>query len=152
VAVEVVQCGNVAALRDVVGLIKRHGALRRLIVGTDAPSGTGVIPLGMLRTLSWVSALGDVPPEEAVALATGNTARLYTLPAGRIAPGQEADLILVDAPRGSQASDALEALRIGDTPAVSAVLIDGEVRVYGSRNTPPPQRTVRIPWMAAGGH
>jgi enamidase len=152
VTIELVQCGNVAAIRGIVDLIKRYEVFHRVIVGTDAPSGTGVIPLGILRTISWISALGEVPPEMAVALATGNTARLYQLPAGRIASGHEADLVLVDAPRGSQATDALEALRIGDTPAVSAVLIDGEVRVYGSRNTPPPQRSVQIPWLQAGGH
>ena len=152
VAIELVQCGNVAALRDIVGLIKQHDVFSRVILGTDAPSGTGVIPLGVLRTISWVSALGDVAPEEALALATGNTARLYNLPVGRIAPDLAADVLLVDAPRGSGANDALAALRIGDTPAVAAALIDGEVAVYGSRNTPPPQRAVQIPWMKQGGH
>ena len=147
-ALEVIQCGNVPALRDIVVLIKKHNALDRLIIGTDMPSGTGVIPLGILRTMSWVSALGDVPPEQAVAMATGNTAKVYDLPAGRIAPGLEADIVLVDAPVGSQAQDALETLRIGDTPAVAAVLIDGVVKVNISRNTPPPQRKPSIPWLA----
>ncbi len=150
--IEVVQCGNVAVIPEIMRMVKRHSALPRLLVGTDMPSGTGVIPLGILRTLSWVSALGDVPPEQAVALATGNSARVYNLPGGRIAPGREADLVIADAPRGSEAQDALTALKIGDTPAVAAVLIDGEVRVYTSRNTPPPQRQVKIPWMKAGGH
>ena len=54
-----------------------------------------------------------------------------------IAVGRDADMVIADAPRGSQAQDALEALRIGDTPAVAAVLIDGQVRVNVSRNTPP---------------
>jgi enamidase len=149
---EIVQCGNVALIPGIMKLIKQHGALNRLIIGTDMPSGTGVIPLGVLRTISHVSALGDLAPDQAIALATGNTARVYDLPAGRLEPGWEADLVIMDAPRGSQARDALEALRIGDTPAVAAVLIDGEVRVNISRNTPPPQRKVSIPWMKAGGH
>jgi enamidase len=85
-------------------------------------------------------------------MATGNTARLYDLPAGRIAPGLAADLVIADAPLGSVAADSLETLRIGDTPAVAAVLVDGQVRCYISRNTPPPQRKVQIPWMKAGGH
>jgi enamidase len=152
VAVEVVQCGNVLALKQVVKLCAREDALDRLLVGTDMPSGTGVIPLGILRTLSWVSALGEVPPEQAVACATGNTAKVYDLDTGVIAPGRAADIVIADAPRGSQADSALEALAIGDTPAVAAVLIDGEVLVYGSRNSPPPSRKVDIPWMAAGGH
>jgi enamidase len=152
VAIEVVQCGNVRALADVVQLAERHHALGRLVVGTDMPSGTGVIPLGVLRTLSWVAALGGIAPERAIAFATGNTARVYGLDVGEIAPGRAADVLVADAPRGSQAKDALEALAIGDTPAVAAVLIDGDVCVYGSRNSPPPTRTVSVPWMAAGGH
>jgi enamidase len=152
VAVEVVQCGNVLALKQVVQLCARENALDRLLVGTDMPSGTGVIPLGILRTLSWVSALGEVPPEQAIACATGNTAKVYDLDAGVIAPGRAGDVVIADSPRGSQATSALEALAIGDTPAVAAVLIDGEVQVYGSRNSPPPTRRVDIPWMAAVGH
>jgi enamidase len=151
-AIEVVQCGNVRALRDVIQIADREGALDRVLVGTDSPSGTGVIPLGVLRTLSWVSALGGVAPEKAVGLATGNTARVHSLSTGRITEGAEADLVIADAPRGSQASNALEALAVGDTPAVAAVIIDGEVRVSGSRNTPPPARSVSVPWMKGGGH
>jgi enamidase len=152
IAVEVVQCGNVRALREVVQLARRHDALERVLIGTDMPSGTGVIPLGILRTLSWVAALGEIPPQEAVAFATGNTGRVYELDTGEIAPGRAGDVVIADAPRGSQAGSALEALAIGDTPAVAAVLVDGEVCVYGSRNSPPPTRRVDIPWMAAGGH
>ena len=152
VAVEVVQCGNVLALKKVVELCAREGVLHRLLVGTDMPSGTGVIPLGILRTLSWVSALGGVPPEQAIASATGNTAKVYDLDAGVIAPGRAGDVVIADSPRGSQADSALEALSIGDTPAIAAVLIDGEVLVYGSRNSPPATRKVAIPWMTAGGH
>jgi enamidase len=69
-----------------------------------------------------------------------------------IAPGRAGDVVIADSPRGSQADSALEALALGDTPAIAAVIIDGEVRVYGSRNSPPPTRKIAIPWMAAGGH
>jgi enamidase len=149
---EVVQCGNVRALRDVVRFADQSGMLHRVLVGTDSPSGTGVIPLGILRTMSWIATLGNIAPERAVALATGNTARAFGLNTGRIAPGCEADLVIADAPIGSVANDALGALAVGDTPAVCAVLIDGEVRVNVSRNTPPAKRAVSIPWMLAGGH
>ncbi|HEX6843656.1 MAG TPA: amidohydrolase family protein, partial [Actinomycetota bacterium] len=83
-------------------------------------------------------------PEAAVAAATGNTAALHGLATGMIAEGREADLVVVDAPLGSQADDALGALAIGDTLAVAAVAIDGVVRVRKSRNTPPPVRPVAI--------
>lgn len=152
IALEVIQCGNVYALQQIVQLAKQHNALHRIVIGTDMPSGTGVIPLGMLRTIAWVASLGDVPPAQAIAMATGSTARVYNLNAGRIAPGLEADLVIADAPLGSVAASALETLKIGDTPAIAAVLIDGQVKCYISRNTPPPQKKVIIPGMKAGGH
>jgi enamidase len=150
--VEIVQCGNTLAAQEVAQLVAGKGMERRLILGTDMPSGTGVIPLGMLRTIAWVSSLGGIPPEQAVAMATGNTARLHGLNRGVIAPGREADLVVVDAPIGSAASTALETLATGDTPAVAAVVVDGVIKAGTSRNTPPAQRKVTAPGFAGGGH
>jgi enamidase len=150
--VEIVQCGNTLAAQETARLVAENGLERRLILGTDMPSGTGVIPLGMLRTIAWVASLGGIPPARAVALATGNTARLHRFNRGVIAPGREADLVILDAPIGSAASDALETLATGDTPAVAAVVIDGAVRVGVSRNTPPAQRRVVVPGAPAAGH
>jgi enamidase len=150
--IEVVQAGNTARVGAICRLVQQHGALRRMMIGTDTPSGTGVIPLGVLRTMAWVASLGGVAPELTVAMAGGNTARVYELPEGRIHVGNAADLLLVDAPVGSEAADALATLAIGDTPAVAAAIVDGVVRVAVSRNTPPSKRKVQIPWMAAGGH
>jgi enamidase len=150
-AIEVVHNGNVKACGEVVALAAQRGALSRVLVGTDSPSGTGVVPLGVLRTISWATTFGGVPPEVAVAFATGNTARVHGLNRGQIAAGMEADLIIADAPVGSQADDALGALAIGDTPAVYASVTDGVVRFVRSRNTPPPVRSISIPWIAPGG-
>lgn len=149
---EIVHNGNVRALRDTVTVIAEHGALHRLVVGTDMPSGTGVVPLGMLRTVSLASSLGGVPAAQAWALATGNTADLHDLDRGRIRPGLAGDVVLLDAPVGSVAGDALSALAHGDTPAVAVVIIDGEVRLAGSRNTPPPKRTPAVPGHHPAGH
>jgi enamidase len=150
--VEVVQAGNTMRCGAIARLAARHGVLDRMMIGTDTPSGTGVIPLGVLRTMAWVASLGEIAPELAVAMASGNTARIYKLSEGVVRAGGAADLLLVDAPIGSEARDALEALTIGDTPAVAAAIIDGVVRVNGSRNTPGSTHKVSIPWMAAGGH
>jgi enamidase len=152
IALEIVQCGNITAIQHIMQTAKDHGALRRVIVGTDMPSGTGMVSLGVLRTMASMASMGDTPPEQVVAMATGNTAAIYGLNRGSIAPGKEADLIIVDAPLGSQAEDGLGTLQIGDTVAVAAVIIDGVVRVFSSRNTPPPKRKISIPWMKAGGH
>lgn len=143
-ALEIIQCGNVAIVPRIIDLARKHDALRRMIIGTDMPSGTGVIPLGMLRTVAWISALGDISPEQAIAMATGSTADIYNLLSGRIAPGLEADLVIMDAPIGSVASDALETIKIGDTPGISGVVIDGELVVRKSRNTPPAQHQLGV--------
>jgi enamidase len=160
-AIEIVHCGNgraaIHAVRVARG-IDGPGAgdgLRRVIIGNDAPSGTGVIPLGILRVLAHLASLGDVPPEVAIAMATGNTARVHGLDTGVIAPGRAADIVLVDAPIGSTASTALDALRLGDLPGVSMVLIDGSIMIGRSRNTPPAARAAEAIGGSApamGGH
>lgn len=141
-AVEIVHNGNVRAARDVAELIQSKRAMDRLVIGTDSPAGTGVVPLGILRTLSWISSLAGVPGAQAVATATGNTMRARKLEGGVIETGAPADLMVGDAPGGSQADDLCGALEAGDTPAVAAVLIDGEVVIRKSRNTPPPKRQI----------
>jgi enamidase len=111
-----------------------------------------MIPLGLLRAIGQLAALGDIDPAVAICMATGNTSRCHGLDFGFVREGLAADVVILDAPRGSQAGDALEALSIGDTPAVAVVVIDGQVRVNRSRNTPPPARDVKVPWLAASGH
>ena len=154
-AIEIVHCGNGRAAIVAVRRAAELGALGRVIIGNDAPSGTGVIPLGILRVMAHLASLGDVAPELAVAMATGNTARVHGLDVGVLEAGRAADIVLVDAPVGSQASTALEALRVGDLPGVSMVLIDGAVMIGRSRNTPPAARAAEVVGSAgpaAGGH
>jgi enamidase len=153
-ALEIVHCGNPRSALLTLRLAGEAGALDRVILGNDAPSGTGVVPLGILRTLALLASVGECPPEVAVAMATGNTARVYHLPVGTIAPGQEADLVVCDAPTGSVARTALEALGAGDLPGISLVLIDGVPRLGRSRNTAPAARAAEVTrgHAPAGGH
>jgi len=139
-ALEIVHCGNPRIALDTVNLCLEHDCLHRLIIGNDAPSGTGVIPLGVLRVLNHISSLSDLDPELAVCMATGNTARVHKLDAGLVEQGRAADLLIMDAPMGSVADDALGAIKAGDVPGVGMVLVDGQVVVNKSRNTPPPKR------------
>lgn len=147
--IEVVQAGNIRALVDVVGLLRDHNALDRLQIGSDTPSGTGVIPSAILRTMAYCVALAGIEPEIAVCAATGQTAKRYGLDCGIISQGRPADFVVLSAPRGSQANDACGALRLGDMPAVASVIIDGIVRVTTSRVTPPPQN---VPILMASGN
>ncbi len=143
--IELVHNGNIATLAAIARMVDERGELDRVVIGTDCPAGSGVQPLGILRVLSYLASLGGVAPEVAVAMATGNTAAMHGLNRGTIEVGREADLAVVDTPLGSQASDAMGALAIGDTPAVAGLVIDGTVRFTKSRNTPPPTRTIRFP-------
>ncbi|MDI6915653.1 MAG: amidohydrolase family protein [Desulfitobacteriaceae bacterium] len=137
-AIEVVQCGNPKAALQAVEILSERNELSRLIMGNDAPSGTGVIPLGMLRNLAFLVSVGSLDPAQSIAAATGNTARVFGLNTGIIEIGREADLVLVDAPMGSFGQDALEGLKAGDIPGVAMVIVDGEIKAGISRNTPPP--------------
>jgi enamidase len=153
-ALEIVHCGNPRTALLTLRLAGEARASDRVILGNDAPSGTGVVPLGILRTLALLTSIGECPPEVAVAMATGNTARVYHLPVGRIEPGREADLVICDAPTGSVGRTALEALRAGDLPGISMVLIDGVPRLGRSRNTAPAARAAEVTRGHApgGGH
>ena len=154
-ALEIVHCGNGKTALHTLERAKEAEALHRIIIGNDAPSGTGVVPLGILRVIAHLTSLGGVSPEVALCMATGNTARVYALPVGVIEIGREADLCIVDAPIGSVGQTALEALRAGDLFGISMVLIDGLIKIGRSRNTPPAARAAEVVkghGPAGGGH
>ncbi|MCX5862630.1 MAG: amidohydrolase family protein [Desulfomonile sp.] len=137
---ELVHCGNPKAMLDALNLGLEHGVLDRFIIGNDAPSGTGVVPLGILRVVSMAASLTAVKAEQAICMATGNTSRVFGLDTGLIRVGYAADLTAMDAPMGSVGKNALAAIEVGDVPGISMVMIDGKVHVKLSRNTPPPVR------------
>lgn len=141
---EIVHCGNPKMIVEVMRIVKEVKAYPRIIIGNDAPSGTGVIPLGILRVINFLSSICGVKPEEAIAMATGNTARVFRLNRGVIEVGKEADLVIMDAPMGSIGVDALSAIEAGDIPGIAGILIDGQMKVGVSRNTPPPNRKITI--------
>lgn len=143
-ALQIVQAGNLRSALHILRLAREAGALGRVCLASDTPTGTGVMPMGVIKTVCEMASLGGLPPAEAVALATGNNAAAFRLGTGTIAVGQPADLVVCDAPVGSAARDALGAVARGDIPGVSCVVIDGEVRVGRSRNTPLAQRLAEV--------
>jgi enamidase len=155
IALELVHCGNGRTALVALGLAEEAGALDRVILGNDAPSGTGVVALGILRLMAHLASLGRLAPEIVVCLATGNTARVHGLDSGVIAPGRAADLCFVDTPVGSVGATALGALANGDLPGISMILIDGSPVIGRSRNTAPASRIAEVvkgPSVAGGGH
>lgn len=139
-AIELVHCGNMLAAYEIGKFLKETKRLSRLILGNDAPSGTGVIPLGIWRMVTFLSGMCAIPGETAVCFATGNTKNVFGLDHGTVRVGGAADLQLIDAPMGSAGRNAKEAIEKGDIPGVGMVMIDGVVKAQISRNTPPPTR------------
>ncbi len=146
---ELVHNGNERAALFALRTAKEMGQLERVILGTDGPAGSGVQPLGIIRMVSMLSALGDVPAEIAFCFATGNTARMRQLDCGLIEPGRAADFVVMDKAQHSAGRDFLESIRLGDLPGIGMTVIDGIVRTHRSRNTPPATKLPEV--VAAAG-
>jgi len=144
-ALQVYTAGNLRTTLLLGHLIREAGQFDRFLIATDTPTGSGIMPLGMMYTISHLASLGDMPPEMAIAAATGNNARVYRRNSGFLQAGKDADVVLIDACVGGSKNDALSALENGDIAAVAAVITDGVPRFVGrSRNTPAPMKSIRI--------
>lgn len=138
-ALELCTSGNYRSSARLVRRLLRNGGLARLTLGTDTPGGTGVVPRAMLRNMLFLSSMCDLTPGQAVAVATGNTAKAHGLDVGILAPGAPADILLCGRITGSTGGSVADAIAHGDLPGVTHVLVDGEPLVAGrSRQTPPP--------------
>src|SRR5712691_8295799 len=136
-ALEIVHNGNEKAALLALRTAKELKGLDRVILGTDSPAGYGVQPLGILRIISMLSSLADVPDDVAVCFATGNTARIRNLDCGLIEPGRSATFVMIDRAQHSAGKTVLESIQRGDLPGIGMVIIEGAVSVHRSRNTPP---------------
>jgi len=145
IALQVCTAGNLRTTILIADLVRKADVFDRLLIATDTPTGSGIMPLGMLYTISHLASLGGVAPEQAIAAATGNNAKVYRLNSGFLRPGRDADIVLLDACVGGSKRTALDALRNGDIAAVGAVVTNGVPRFVGrSRNTPAPMKTIRV--------
>ena len=138
--IEIVHNGNERAGLLAMRTAFEIGQSERIILGTDAPAGSGVQPLGILRMIAMLSSLGDIPPEIAFCFATGNTARMRELDSGIVEVGKSADFILIDSAQHAPGKTMLESIHQGNLPGVGMTIIDGVVRTQRSRNTPPAER------------
>ncbi len=146
-ALEIVHNGNLRTGLFVLGIARERNILDRVVLGTDGPAGSGVQPLGILRTICHLASLGGVPTEVAFCFATGNTARVRKLAdRGVIEAGRAADLVFMDQAAGGIGKDFLDSLALGNLPGIGMIMIDGEVRTARSRNTPP---AIRVPELVA---
>jgi enamidase len=150
-ALEVCSSGNYRSTLLAVRRLAALGRLDRLALGTDTPGGTGIIPRGMLRNVLFLAAVCELEPGEAVAVATGNTAKAHRLDVGTLRPGAPADLVIAGPVEGSAGTTLSDAIAHGDLPGISYVFIDGEPVVRGrSGQTPPSAVPARVVSDGAG--
>jgi enamidase len=143
-ALEIVHNGNERAALFTLRTAKEMAQLERVILGTDAPAGSGAQPLGIIRMISMLASLGEVGAETVVCFATGNTARLRNLDCGLVETGKTADFVFMDKAQHSSGKDLLHSIGLGDLPGIGMTVIDGIVRSGRSRNTPPATRIPEV--------
>jgi len=143
-ALEIVHNGNERAALLALRTAREVGHLDHVILGTDSPAGSGVQPLGILRMISMLSSLGELPAEVAICLATGNTAKMRGLNCGLIAPGREASFVFLDTAQQSAGKNLLDSIQKGDLAGVGMVITDGAISIQRSRNTPPATRVAEM--------
>ncbi len=145
VALQVCTAGNLRTTLLLGDLVRKTDQFDRFLIATDTPTGSGIMPLGMMYTITHLASLTTMPVEWAIAAATGNNAAVYRLNSGFLRPGRDADVVVLDACVGGSKTTALDALRNGDIAAVAAVVTNGVPRFVGrSRNTPAPMKKVRV--------
>jgi enamidase len=145
IALQICQAGNIRTALLCLNLAIENNAFDRVLIATDTPTGTGMMPLGMIKSITEMATLSDYPAEWMVAAATGSAARVYRLDTGFLQPGKIADLLLVDAPLGGSQKNCLSAIKHGDVWSQVACITEGVPRFIGrSRNTPPPLRTPKV--------
>ncbi len=155
-ALQLVMAGNLRSSLDICRLAHEHGQTGRILIASDTPTGTGVVPLALWHLSAELVSLGGLDVDQAIAAMTGQVADVFGLDAGRLEIGRPADLLLLDAPLGSVGRTWADALRAGDIPGVCAAVTSGVVRFDKSRNTPAAARSITIHGQvaasSAGGH
>ena len=137
IALQICQAGNIRTAILCVNLAVTNNAFDRLLIATDTPTGTGMMPLGMIKSITEMATLTDYPPEWMIAAATGNAARVYGLNSGFVRPGKIADLLLVDAPMGGCQKTCLKAIKHGDVWSLVAAFTEGSAAFYRQKSQYP---------------
>src|ERR1700745_3097562 len=90
IALQICTAGNLRTALLCATAAERRHAFARVLIATDTPTGSGVMPLGMLYTIAHLASLGGITPERAIAAATGSNARVYRLDTGVLGAGKGA--------------------------------------------------------------
>ncbi|NPV87013.1 MAG: amidohydrolase family protein [Anaerolineae bacterium] len=141
---EYVAVGNQKMADRITQYVLKKDQGHRIMFGSDTPTGQGALPNGIQRMVMRMAAFNDVPPPQAIAMGTGNTADLFGLNTGKIEVGREADILAIDVGQDAVGKDALEAMTMDDTFGVSMVMVDGQVVSLKGRDGRPTRRFISI--------
>ena len=140
IPLELVVNGNFVNFNKIIQHMSKKGQLNRLVMGSDAPTGQASLSGAINREIVKASCLNGIPAEQAIAMATGNTAEIYGLNTGKIEVGREADLQVIDNPPGSMGSNVLKAIECGDPFGNSMVIVDGRIIAFRGKDSRPTAR------------
>ena len=98
---EICTSGNYRLALSLARAVKANGRIDRVLIGTDTPGGTGIVPRGILREIAFLSAVGEIAPEKSICMATGNVGRAHDLNIGILEEGRPADIVLLHKITGS---------------------------------------------------
>jgi enamidase len=145
-AVEIVAYGNWKMALRILDYLKTKNELHRVILGSDTPTGQGYFPVGINQAIKFVSSLGNIPAEKAIAMATGNTYNYYKkwIHEGKIEVGLAADCVIIDKPPGSVGNDALGAIENGDMVGPAMVMVDGKIAALRGMDSRPTTRYIKL--------
>jgi len=142
--IEYVAVGNQKMADKITQYMAQRGELDKIVFGSDTPTGQGSLPNGIQRMAMRMAAFNDIPPAQAIAMGTGNTADLFGLNTGKIEVGREADILAIDSGQDAVGQDALEAIELDDTFGVSMVMVDGQIVSVKGRDGRPCRRVISI--------
>jgi len=142
--VEFVTVGNQKMADRITRYMADKGQLDKIVFGSDTPTGQGVQPNCIQRMAMRMAAFNDIPPAQAIAMGTGNTADLFGLNTGKIEVGREADILAIGVGQNCVGKDALEAMQADDTFGVSMVMVDGQICSVKGRDGRPTQYPIKI--------
>jgi enamidase len=88
--------GDVQVAARVARACVERGEPQRPYLGSGMPDDRGVMPAGLALFIDVIGALTGLEPGLVIAMATGNVARAFGRPGGVLAPGQPADVVVLD--------------------------------------------------------
>src|SRR4026209_439513 len=116
---EICTSGNYRLALSLARAVKANGLYDRVLIGTDTPGGTGIVPRGILREIAFLSSVGEIEPEKTICMATGNVGRAHDLNIGILEEGRPADLVLLHKITGSVAKGAPDSFAQGELRGTS---------------------------------